>query len=514
MELLEPSIQENCISYANPSDKIIRNQTFCCCASNLCNQNIYFTSKRNPFVEHKTEQSHIPKPNIRPKIQNRTAKYSFLTPGELNAILITSLVFLFLFALAFAIFWVFRKKLFFLKNHKYNLPTVFFSQQNSQVNSSSPSFRPNNHQEPRSIELHNPGLAINHTKDEMINEYLNFNNKIKQNNPLINTEELKSLTQPLLGESQGVFPSALVAPNIDIPENLFRHSNQMKPSFNFPDLVIRNDLKELEDVKASLEKQLLGKENFKDSNPELLNAILNPRQLQTSDIYLIEKISQGQFSSVWKARCLNSKNDNSPEAPEYGVKVFSGNQKSAWTNEKDIYNSLSTTNPNILKYFCSDIHELTKSEQQQNSFFPFCTNEYWIITEYHPNGSLYDYLKVNELSWQQMVKIANSILEGLAYLHSENAENRKPFAIAHRDLKSKNILVKNDGQSCCIADFGLALKLTSNNKLNSAEIRSKVGTRRYMSPELIEGAIAFTKETFLSKLNFYLNNFLNHFRCK
>ena len=29
--------------------------------------------------------------------------------------------------------------------------------------------------------------------------------------------------------------------------------------------------------------------------------------------------------------------------------------------------------------------------------------------------------------------------------------------IAHRDLKSKNILVKND-KTCCIADFGLAVR--------------------------------------------------------
>lgn len=30
-------------------------------------------------------------------------------------------------------------------------------------------------------------------------------------------------------------------------------------------------------------------------------------------------------------------------------------------------------------------------------------------------------------------------------------------AIAHRDIKTKNILVKRDG-SCCIADLGLAVK--------------------------------------------------------
>lgn len=125
------------------------------------------------------------------------------------------------------------------------------------------------------------------------------------------------------------------------------------------------------------------------------------------------------------------------------------------------------------------------------------SREYWLLTEYHHVGSLYDFLKNSTVSWPQMVSLVSSFFEGLAFLHSENSSVQKSFAIAHRDLKSKNILVKNDLNTCCIGDFGLALKLQSKNKLNSAEIRSKVGTKRYMSPELIEGAIAFTKETFL-----------------
>ena len=125
------------------------------------------------------------------------------------------------------------------------------------------------------------------------------------------------------------------------------------------------------------------------------------------------------------------------------------------------------------------------------------TSDFWLITEYHPAGSLHDFLKKNPITWPQMVSLACSFFEGLAYLHSENVGFEKSFAIAHRDLKSKNILVKSDLQTCCIGDLGLALKLQNKNKLSSAEIRSKVGTKRYMSPELIEGAIAFTKETFL-----------------
>lgn len=48
---------------------------------------------------------------------------------------------------------------------------------------------------------------------------------------------------------------------------------------------------------------------------------------------------------------------------------------------------------------------------------------------------------------------------GLMHLHEEipanKAEGYKP-AIAHRDFKSKNVLLKSD-LTACIADFGLAL---------------------------------------------------------
>lgn len=55
--------------------------------------------------------------------------------------------------------------------------------------------------------------------------------------------------------------------------------------------------------------------------------------------------------------------------------------------------------------------------------------------------------------------MAYSIANGLAHLHTEIIGNnhRKP-AIAHRDFKSKNILVRNDGE-CVIADLGMAVKL-------------------------------------------------------
>jgi serine/threonine protein kinase len=69
--------------------------------------------------------------------------------------------------------------------------------------------------------------------------------------------------------------------------------------------------------------------------------------------------------------------------------------------------------------------------------------------------------------------------------------------ICHRDIKSKNVIVKRPGV-CCIADFGLAVRLlvdifvyfSSTNfredgKILPTKLNVQVGTKRYMSPEVL-----------------------------
>ena len=71
----------------------------------------------------------------------------------------------------------------------------------------------------------------------------------------------------------------------------------------------------------------------------------------------------------------------------------------------------------------------------------------WLVTDYHRNGSLCDYLtNVKELNINSMLSMATSIASGLAHLHMEVRGTQGKPAIAHRDLKSRNILVKNDGK--------------------------------------------------------------------
>lgn len=77
-------------------------------------------------------------------------------------------------------------------------------------------------------------------------------------------------------------------------------------------------------------------------------------------------------------------------------------------------------------------------------------------------------IKANELTWKSLLTISETMLRGLAFLHEEIGA--KP-AIAHRDFKSKNVLIKDD-LTACIGDFGLALAF--ENGRNIGDIYSQV----------------------------------------
>lgn len=69
-------------------------------------------------------------------------------------------------------------------------------------------------------------------------------------------------------------------------------------------------------------------------------------------------------------------------------------------------------------------------------------------------------------------------------------------AIAHRDLKSKNILVKDDGE-CCIGDLGFAVKLNPGSKIpDVAHNPERVGTKRYMAPEVLDNTLRQSFEAY------------------
>lgn len=182
-------------------------------------------------------------------------------------------------------------------------------------------------------------------------------------------------------------------------------------------------------------------------------------------IDLIEIKAHGRFGIVWKAKMKNE---------EVAVKVFPTQDKNSWIAEQEIYKLPRMNHSNVLRFIGAEKH-----------IFQDNRTEFWLITEYHPYGSLCDYLKSHTVTWQELCKIAESMSRGLMHLHEEipgtRTEELKP-AIAHRDFKSKNVLLKAD-LTACVADFGLALVFNPGQPCG--DVHGQVGTRRYMAPEIL-----------------------------
>ena len=144
----------------------------------------------------------------------------------------------------------------------------------------------------------------------------------------------------------------------------------------------------------------------------------------------------------------------------------------SWCRETEIYNTVLLRHDNILGFFASDM-------VSNNG-----VTELWLITQFHPNGSLYDYLNMEAVSPNIMMQMAISTCSGLAHLHTELFGTQAKPAIAHRDIKTKNILVKNN-LTCCIADFGLAVIKELGSSGVNIPTNPKQGTKRYMAPEIL-----------------------------
>jgi len=193
-------------------------------------------------------------------------------------------------------------------------------------------------------------------------------------------------------------------------------------------------------------------------------------------VQLLEIKARGRFGAVWKGQLGEDK---------VAIKIFPLQDKQSWFAEQQIYNLPQMSHQNILHFIGVD----RRGENLQL--------EFWLITAFHEQGSLCDYLKVNTVSLEELSKISLGIAAGLTHLHTEIASVRgsgiKP-AIAHRDFKSKNVLIQAD-KTACIGDFGLALQFKPNEIVG--DTHGQVGTRRYMAPEVLEGAINFSRDAFL-----------------
>ncbi|XP_047521720.1 bone morphogenetic protein receptor type-1B isoform X2 [Pieris napi] len=181
-------------------------------------------------------------------------------------------------------------------------------------------------------------------------------------------------------------------------------------------------------------------------------------------IQMVESIGKGRYGEVWLARWRGEK---------VAVKVFFTTEEASWFRETEIYQTVLMRHENILGFIAADIKGTGSWTQML------------LITDYHENGSLHDHLQAVVLDPPGLMAMAYSIVSGLAHLHMDIFGTKGKPAIAHRDIKSKNILVKRNGQ-CAIADFGLAVRYVAERHEVDIAPNTRVGTRRYMPPEVLD----------------------------
>jgi serine/threonine protein kinase/Leucine-rich repeat (LRR) protein len=104
-------------------------------------------------------------------------------------------------------------------------------------------------------------------------------------------------------------------------------------------------------------------------------------------------------------------------------------------------------------------------------------NPYALILEYFPAGSLADLLsrRFGDLTLEGKMVLAVDVARGMQYLH------RATPPILHRDLKSGNVLLWEDGKYLrgCISDFGSSIAFMGSNRV--------VDNPRWLASEVIAG---------------------------
>lgn len=192
----------------------------------------------------------------------------------------------------------------------------------------------------------------------------------------------------------------------------------------------------------------------------------------------LSELGAGRFASVFLGMYMGE---------NVAIKKFKSWDDDSFTHEVQIYETELINHPNIMRYRAADTID--------KGMF----TERMLIMDYYERGSLCQFLSAETVTVAEALKLIQNCAAGLEHLHagyaSGNSRSLKQ-SIAHRDIKSRNILVSIDC-TAVIADLGLAVKrdefIARAPRLKHPSVK-KVGTNRYMSPEIL--AETFVMEEF------------------
>lgn len=219
----------------------------------------------------------------------------------------------------------------------------------------------------------------------------------------------------------------------------------------------------------------------KSDNSDIMSLITSPKNLihKKNNISTLSRfktqfnnislIGSGGFGDVFKVR-------NIIDESEYAVKVvcMDNHLEESYIILREVRILSKLKHPNIIGYYSSWIGFDDVNTMEESSYLKL-----YIQMELC-DKTLYEYLSIrNEINKEINNKFILEICNGLEYIHNKS--------IVHRDIKPKNIFIRND--MIKIGDFGLSRNLISNNNNSLATSEhiytSNLGSFLYSAPELL-----------------------------
>nr|QYW07104.1 cyclin-dependent kinase like 5 [Dimocarpus longan] len=176
----------------------------------------------------------------------------------------------------------------------------------------------------------------------------------------------------------------------------------------------------------------------------------------------LEKVGQGTYSSVYKARDL----ETGKIVALKKVRFVNMDPESVRFMAREILILRKLDHPNVMK-----LEFIITSRMSDNLYLVFEYMEHDLAGLATTPG--------NKLTESQIKCYMQQLFRGLEHCHSRG--------VLHRDIKGSNLLINNDGV-LKIGDFGLATFYEPNQK---QPLTSRVVTLWYRAPELLLGATQY-----------------------